>query len=215
MAEQQGIIVSDIFEMQYDRPDIAGVDEVGRGPLAGEVVAAAVILDPKRTVDGLRDSKKLTAKRREQLALVIRERAIAWSIASATVAEIDQLNILQASLLAMRRAVESLAVQPEYVLVDGNHLPQWGYPSEPVVKGDNRVAAIAAASILAKVHRDNSLVELARRYPGYGFDSHKGYPTAEHLRALETLGVTPVHRRSYAPVKKVLAGKTLCNVHNK
>ena len=207
--------MNDMFEMQYDRPGVAGVDEVGRGPLAGEVVAAAVILDPRCTVEGLRDSKKLTAKRREQLALLIRERAIAWFIASATVAEIDQLNILQASLLAMRRAVEGLAVQPEYVLVDGNHLPLWEYPSEPVVKGDNRVAAIAAASILAKVHRDNSLVELARRYPGYGFDSHKGYPTAQHLRALETLGVTPAHRRSYAPVKKVLAGKTLCNVHNK
>ncbi|MCX2975809.1 ribonuclease HII [Candidatus Marimicrobium litorale] len=207
--------MNDMFEVEYDRPGVAGVDEVGRGPLAGEVVAAAVILDPRCTVDGLRDSKKLTAKRREQLAIVIRERAIAWFIASATVAEIDQLNILQASLLAMRRAVEGLAVQPEYVLVDGNHLPRWEYPSEPVVKGDNRVAAIAAASILAKVHRDNSLVELARRYPGYGFDSHKGYPTAQHLRALETLGVTPAHRRSYAPVKKVLAGKTLCNLPNK
>ncbi len=201
--------MNDMFDMQYDRPGVAGVDEVGRGPLAGEVVAAAVILNPRCTVEGLRDSKKLTAKRREQLALSIRERAIAWFIASATVAEIDQLNILQASLLAMRRAVEGLAVQPEYVLVDGNHLPLWEYPSEPVVKGDNRVAAIAAASILAKVHRDNSLVELARRYPGYGFDSHKGYPTAQHLRALETLGVTPAHRRSYAPVKKALAGKTL------
>ncbi|MCP4843257.1 MAG: ribonuclease HII [Halieaceae bacterium] len=196
--------------MQCDHPGVAGVDEVGRGPLAGEVVAAAVILDPKRTVEGLRDSKKLTAKRREQLALVIRERATAWFIASASVAEIDQLNILQASLLAMRRAVEGLAVQPEYVLVDGNHLPQWEYASQPVVKGDNRVAAIAAASILAKVHRDNSLVALARRYPGYGFDSHKGYPTVQHLRALQTLGVTPAHRRSFAPVKKVLADKTLC-----
>ena len=210
MPELRGIIVDDRFEMQCDHPGVAGVDEVGRGPLAGEVVAAAVILDPKRTVEGLRDSKKLTAKRREQLALVIRERATAWFIASASVAEIDQLNILQASLLAMCRAVEGLAVQPEYVLVDGNHLPQWEYPSQPVVKGDNRVAAIAAASILAKVHRDNSLVALARRYPGYGFDSHKGYPTVQHLRALQTLGVTPAHRRSFAPVKKVLADKTLC-----
>jgi len=184
---------------------IAGVDEAGRGPLAGDVVAAAVILDPQRPIDGLRDSKKLSARRREELAQVIRERALAWSIASASVPEIDALNILQASLLAMHRAVRALQPQPGYVLVDGNRLPRWHYASQPVVHGDDRVPAIAAASILAKVHRDGELVALDTRYPGYGFASHKGYPTAAHLQALRTLGVTPIHRRSFAPVKKILA----------
>ena len=178
---------------------------MGRGPLAGDVVAAAVILDSQRPVEGLRDSKKLSASRREELAILIRERALAWAIASASVAEIDELNILQASLLAMHRAVQGLDVQPEYVLVDGNRLPDWNYVSEPVVRGDDRVPSIAAASILAKVHRDNALIALEAQYPGYGFASHKGYPTAAHLQALQTLGVTPVHRRSYGPVKKVLA----------
>jgi ribonuclease HII len=185
---------------------VAGVDEVGRGPLAGDVVAAAVILDPRRPIDGLRDSKKLSEPRREVLARVIREQAVAWSIARATVAEIDSLNILQASLLAMHRAVAALRPQPDYVLVDGNRLPRWPYPSEPVVKGDDRVPAIAAASILAKVQRDAELVALAETYPGYGFASHKGYPTAAHLQALKELGVTPAHRRSFAPVKNLLTG---------
>lgn len=198
--------MQDLFEVDYKGSALAGVDEVGRGPLAGEVVAAAVILDPRRPIAGLRDSKKLSASRREELALVIRERALSWSIASASVAEIDELNILQASLLAMHRAVEALALQPEYVLVDGNRLPRWRYASEPVVRGDDRVPAIAAASILAKVHRDNDLIALEELYPGYGFASHKGYPTAAHLRALQSHGVTPVHRRSFAPVKKILAG---------
>ncbi|EEB80535.1 MAG: ribonuclease HII [Halioglobus sp.] len=196
--------MDDLFQVSYKGIDIAGVDEVGRGPLAGDVVTAAVILDPSNPVEGLRDSKKLSESRREELAIIIREKAIAWSIARASVAEIDELNILQASLLAMKRAVEALTPQPGYVLVDGNRLPQWSYPSEPVVKGDDRVPAIAAASILAKVQRDNELVALEQKYPGYGFAAHKGYPTAAHLHALQSLGVTPVHRRSYAPVRRII-----------
>ena len=197
--------MDDLFKVDYAGPNLAGVDEVGRGPLAGDVVAAAVILDPQRPIPGLRDSKKLTRARREALALLIRERALAWSIARASVAEIDEINILQASLLAMHRAVQGLTPQPGYVLVDGNRLPRWNYASEPVVRGDDRVPAIAAASILAKVQRDSELVELDALYPGYGFAAHKGYPTAAHLQALQALGVTPVHRRSFAPVKKLLA----------
>jgi len=197
--------LKDLFEVDYAGSDLAGVDEVGRGPLAGDVVAAAVILDPAFPITGLRDSKKLSAARREELAQVIRERALAWSVARASVAEIDELNILQASLLAMHRAVLGLQPQPGYVLVDGNRLPRWEYASEPVVKGDDRVPAIAAASILAKVQRDSELIALDEQYPGYGFASHKGYPTAAHLQALQDLGVTPQHRRSFAPVKKLLA----------
>ena len=196
--------MGDLFRPDYDGPGVAGVDEVGRGPLAGDVVAAAVILDPARPVSGLRDSKKLSAARREQLAAQIREQALAWSVARATVAEIDELNILQASLLAMHRAVRALQPQPVYVLVDGNRLPRWDYASEPVVKGDDRVAAIAAASILAKVQRDAELQELDRQYPGYGFARHKGYPTPAHLAALRELGATAVHRRSFAPVRAIL-----------
>lgn len=196
--------MDDLFQIDYEGQDIAGVDEVGRGPLAGDVVAAAVILDPARPIAGLRDSKKLSESRREELAGLIRERAAAWSVARASVAEIDELNILQASLLAMKRAVEALSRQPGYVLVDGNRLPVWSYPSEPVVKGDDRVPAIAAASILAKVQRDGELIALESEYPGYGFAAHKGYPTAAHLKALRTLGVTPVHRRSYAPIRDLL-----------
>lgn len=197
--------MKDPFEVGYSGSALAGVDEVGRGPLAGDVVAAAVMLDPHRPIEGLRDSKKLSATRREELAQLIRERSLAWSIASASVAEIDELNILQASLLAMHRAVQALDPQPEYVLVDGNRLPRWHYASQPVVRGDDRVPAIAAASILAKVHRDSALIALEIQYPGYGFASHKGYPTPEHLQALQTLGLTPMHRRSFAPVKKLLA----------
>ena len=154
-----------------------------------------------------RDSKKLSPARREILAQQIRERALAWAVARASVAEIDQLNILQASLLAMHRAVQALAPQPAYVLVDGNRLPRWDYASEPVVKGDDRVPAIAAASILAKVQRDGELQELELQYPGYGFAAHKGYPTAVHLAALRKLGVTPVHRRSFGPVRDLLEGE--------
>jgi ribonuclease HII len=197
--------MQDLFVVNYKGSLLAGVDEVGRGPLAGDVVAAAVILDPKQPISGLRDSKKLSEKRRNELAVVIREQAVAWSVARASVAEIDELNILQASLLAMHRAVQMLAPQPEYILVDGNRLPRWHYVAEAVVKGDDRVPAIAAASILAKVQRDSELVALEEQYPGYGFAAHKGYPTPAHLRALQTLGVTPVHRRSFAPVKKMLA----------
>ncbi|RLQ23715.1 ribonuclease HII [Seongchinamella sediminis] len=197
--------MDELFQVDYEGPDIAGVDEVGRGPLAGDVVAAAVILDPARPIAGLRDSKKLSESRREALAGEIRQRAAAWAVARASVAEIDELNILQASLLAMKRAVAALSPQPGYVLVDGNRLPRWSYPSEPVVKGDDRVPAIAAASILAKVQRDRELVALEREYPGYGFAAHKGYPTAAHLEALRALGVTPVHRRSFAPVRAMLA----------
>jgi ribonuclease HII len=196
--------VEQLLMMEYGGQRIAGVDEVGRGPLAGDVVAAAVILDPLRPIEGLRDSKKLTAERREELAIVIREQALAWSIASASVAEIDELNILQASLLAMQRAVQILDPQPEFVLVDGNQLPRWRYASDAVVAGDDLIPAIAAASILAKVHRDRALLELETLYPGYSFASNKGYGTPAHLEALETLGVTPVHRRSFAPVKKIL-----------
>ena len=196
--------MTDLLSVDFDAPGIAGVDEVGRGPLAGDVVAAAVILDPERPIEGLRDSKKLSAARREELAVVIRQSALAWSVARASVAEIDALNILQASLLAMHRAVQALNPQPGYVLVDGNRLPRWDYASEPVVKGDDRVPAIAAASILAKVQRDAELVALEREYPGYGFAAHKGYPTAAHLAALQTLGVTPHHRRSFAPVRALL-----------
>jgi ribonuclease HII len=195
----------DPIEVHYTGPALAGVDEVGRGPLAGDVVAAAVMLDPQRPIAGLRDSKKLSTARRQELAELIRERALAWSIASASVAEIDELNILQASLLAMHRAVAALDPQPEFVLVDGNRLPRWHYASQPVVQGDDRVPAIAAASILAKVHRDHALIALENQYPQYGFASHKGYPTPAHLQALRTHGVTPVHRRSFAPVKKLLA----------
>jgi ribonuclease HII len=193
------------FIMNYDGVDYAGVDEVGRGPLAGDVVAAAVILDPEQPIEGLRDSKKLSHTRREQLALLIKDRALGWSVARASVAEIDQINILQASLLAMKRAVTALTPQPGFVLVDGNRLPQWSYAAQAVVKGDDRVSAIAAASILAKVQRDQELVELDAIYPGYGFARHKGYPTAVHLKALRDLGVTPVHRRSFSPVKNLLA----------
>ena len=183
---------------------IAGVDEVGRGPLAGDVVAAAVILSDPAPV-GVTDSKALTAKRRECLADVIRKEAISWALGRASVAEIDELNILEASLLAMRRAVEGLSVTPTLVLVDGNRLPRWSFESRAIVKGDLREPAIGAASILAKVQRDGEMQALHDQYPGYGFDQHKGYPTKAHLAALERLGVTPIHRRSFAPVKRLLA----------
>jgi ribonuclease HII len=183
---------------------IAGVDEVGRGPLAGDVVAAAVILPEDCHLPGLNDSKLLSERKRESLFEQICKTAISWSIARATVPEIDELNILQASLLAMTRAVQALDVTPDFVYVDGNRCPRWQYPSEAVVKGDSRILAIAAASILAKVTRDRELVALDTRYPGYGLAQHKGYPTAAHLQALQELGVTPVHRRSFAPVSRLL-----------
>jgi ribonuclease HII len=193
------------FVSIYSGHLLAGVDEVGRGPLAWDVVTAAVILDPENPIDGLDDSKKLTEKRRENLFDEIQLKAMSWCIARATVVEIDQINILQASLLAMARAVEGLHIQPEHVLVDGNKLPKWKYAAEAVVKGDSRVAAISAASILAKVARDREMIELDKQYPGYGFADHKGYPTKIHMDALEKLGVTPIHRQSYAPVKARIA----------
>ncbi len=183
---------------------IAGVDEVGRGPLAGAVVAAAVILDPDRPIAGLADSKKLTAKRREALALEIREKALAWSLGRAEVEEIDRLNILQATFLAMQRALDALSVRPHHVLIDGNRCPPLLWSMEAIVGGDALIAEISAASILAKVARDAELVALDRQYPQYGFARHKGYPTKAHLQALREHGVLPVHRRSFKPVKILL-----------
>lgn len=186
---------------------IAGVDEAGRGPLAGPVYAAAVILDPARPIAGLADSKKLSAVRRERLALQIREQVLAWAIASSSVEEIDRINILQASLLAMQRAVEALQVRPAEILVDGLHVPRVGMTARPVVKGDATVASIAAASILAKTARDAELLRLDALYPEYGLARHKGYPTAAHLAALRVHGVNEIYRRSYAPVRRLLAGE--------
>ncbi|HCK5609222.1 ribonuclease HII [Pseudomonas aeruginosa] len=183
---------------------VAGVDEVGRGPLCGPVVTAAVILDPSRPILGLNDSKKLSEARREALFEEIREKALTWCIARAEVEEIDRLNILHATMLAMQRAVEGLSVTPRLALIDGNRCPKLAVPCAPVVKGDSQVPAIAAASILAKVSRDREMVELDRVYPGYGMAGHKGYPTAVHLEALSRLGPTPIHRRSFAPVRELL-----------
>ncbi|MBJ7538408.1 ribonuclease HII [Marinomonas transparens] len=186
---------------------LAGVDEAGRGPLAGEVVAAAVILDPKRPIAGLADSKKLSEKKRELLFDEIKEKALAYGIASASIEEIDQINILHASMLAMSRAVELLPIKPEHVLIDGNRLPpNLPCPAEAVVKGDARQAAISAASILAKVTRDRDIIKSAEIYPEYGFEKHKGYPTAAHLEAIRLYGITPIHRRSFGPVKKIVEG---------
>lgn len=186
---------------------LAGTDEAGRGPLAGDVVAAAVILDPKRPIAGLADSKKLSEKKREALFIEIQDKALAYGIASASIEEIDALNILHASMLAMSRAVALLPMVPEHVLVDGNRIPPGlPCPAEAVVKGDARQAAISAASILAKVTRDRAIVQAAEHYPEYGFEKHKGYPTAQHLAAIRQHGITPLHRRSFGPVKKILEG---------
>ncbi len=182
---------------------IAGVDEVGRGPLAGPVVAAAVILHPQRPIEGLADSKKLSEKRRELLSRLIKEQAHSWSLGRAEVEEIDRINILQASLLAMKRAVEALPCMPGLALVDGKHAPQLACRVDAIVGGDARIEAISAASIIAKVARDREMVELDRRYPGYGLARHKGYPTRQHLEGLQTLGVSPIHRRSFAPVRRL------------
>jgi ribonuclease HII len=184
---------------------IVGVDEVGRGPLAGPVVTAAVILDPARPIVGLNDSKILSEQRRESLAEEIIEKALAWSIGRAEVEEIDAINILQATMLAMRRAVASLSIRADYVLIDGNRIPPGlNCPAEAVVKGDSRVAVISAASILAKVTRDREMVALDLQYPGYGLAQHKGYPTRAHVIALTELGVTPIHRRSFRPVAEAM-----------
>ncbi|MFL6659588.1 MAG: ribonuclease HII [Massilia sp.] len=183
---------------------VCGVDEAGRGPLAGPVFAAAVILHPERPIDGLRDSKKLTAERREELAPLIRQHAMAWAIAECSHEEIDRLNILQATMLAMRRAVEALSTLPTVALIDGNRSPAMLVRCVPIVEGDDKVHAISAASILAKTARDAALVELHALYPQYAFDQHKGYGTALHLARLREHGACPVHRRSFAPVRAVL-----------
>lgn len=183
---------------------ICGVDEAGRGPLAGPVYAAAVILNDARPIAGLNDSKKLSEKKRDKLALEIREHALAWAIATASVEEIDRINILRASLLAMKRAVEALSLTPHEVLVDGLHYPDTGLPSSAIVKGDSTVASISAASILAKTARDAALLELHEVHPHYGFAIHKGYPTAAHLAALREHGPCAEHRRSFGPVKALL-----------
>jgi len=183
---------------------VAGVDEVGRGPLAGPVVTAAVILDPDKPISGLADSKVLSEKKREALFDEIKTKAKAWAIGRAEVEEIDNINILQATMLAMQRAVAGLALQPGHVLVDGNRCPDLLCTSEAIVKGDGKIPAISAASIIAKVTRDREMVLLDAEYPGYGLAGHKGYPTKAHMAALNDLGVTPIHRRSFAPVRRAL-----------
>ncbi|MCG2577858.1 ribonuclease HII [Dechloromonas sp. XY25] len=184
---------------------VCGIDEAGRGPLAGPVVAAAVILDPARPIAGLNDSKKLSEKKRDALAVAIRENALAWCVAEATVEEIDRLNILHATMLAMQRAVAGLSVRPESALVDGNRCPRLDIPAEAVVQGDGKIASIAAASILAKTVRDAGMLVLHEQYPQYGFDRHMGYPTAAHFAALDEHGASPVHRTSFAPVARQLS----------
>ena len=191
----------DLFSVSGAR--VCGVDEAGRGPLAGAVVAAAVILHPDRAIPGLADSKKLSARKRERLALEIKQQAWAWAVAEASVEEIDQLNILQASLLAMKRAVMSLSLVPDRVLVDGNQLPDLPYSVQAIIGGDASQPSISAASILAKTSRDAALIELDQRHPDYGFAQHKGYPTPQHLQAIRQYGVLPVHRKSFAPVAKL------------
>lgn len=189
---------------QFSR--IAGVDEVGRGCLAGPVVVAAVILDPNRPIKGLRDSKKLSAKKRDELAEEIKEKALAWSVAAMGPEVIDKINILQATLEAMKAAVEKLPVEPDFVQVDGNKLPKWKWLSEAVVKGDDKVEWISAASIIAKTTRDAYMCKMAELYPQYGFEHHVGYGTAEHIKALKAYGPTPIHRKTFAPVREVIDG---------
>ena len=193
--------------MSFEYPKvryIAGVDEVGRGPLVGAVVTAAVILDPNQPIEGLADSKKLSEKRRIALAEEIKAKALSWSLGRAEPEEIDRLNILHATMLAMQRAVAGLAITPDFVLVDGNRIPQLPMPAQAVVKGDSLVAEISAASILAKVARDLEMAELDKQYPAYGFAQHKGYPTKLHFEKLAELGAMPFHRKSFAPVAKIL-----------
>lgn len=207
MHEKDIILKENGWYTYHQQALLAGVDEVGRGPLAGKVVAAAVILDPAQAIVGLNDSKKLTEKKRELLYTEIRHKAKSFAIAWATPEEIDQYNILQASLLAMSRAVHLLDVEPAFALIDGNRCPvDLPCKSAPVVGGDGKVESIAAASILAKVYRDHEMIDLDQKYPGYGLAKHKGYPTKAHMEALQTLGVTPIHRRSFAPVAKLIKG---------
>ena len=199
----------DLFVSPSSAPSlVCGVDEAGRGPLCGPVMAAAVILDPARPIVGLNDSKKLTEAARERLAPLIRERALAWAVAEASVEEVDRVNILQATMLAMQRAVMALGVPPHEVLIDGNRCPALPYPARAIVKGDASEPAISAASILAKTARDEAMRVLDAQWPQYGLAAHKGYPTAAHLAALAAHGVRDFHRRSFAPVKKLLAGGT-------
>jgi ribonuclease HII len=186
---------------------LAGVDEVGRGPLIGDVVTAAVILDPNKPISGLADSKKLSEKKREALAQIIRRDALCWAIGRASPQEIDELNILQATLLAMTRAVQALSVQPDHVLVDGNRCPKWAYSSEAIIKGDGLIAEISAASIIAKVARDHEMLALDKQHPEYGFAKHKGYPTPLHLAKLNELGPLSLHRMSFKPVQLALAAR--------
>ena len=183
---------------------IAGVDEVGRGPLAGPVVAAAVILDPKKPIDGLCDSKKMSANRRLEMSDKIKSNSLAWSLGRAEAKEIDEINILQASLLAMKRAIEVLNIEPDIVLVDGNYTPSINFKKKAIVKGDSFISEISAASIIAKVERDNEMIALDKIYPGYGFSSHKGYPTKQHIESLKKLGITDIHRITFSPVSKYL-----------
>ncbi|MGF7453135.1 ribonuclease HII [Mannheimia massilioguelmaensis] len=192
------------FEYPQGFELVAGVDEVGRGPLVGAVVTAAVILDPNNPIEGLADSKKLSEKKREQLAEEIKQKALAWALGRAEPEEIDQLNILHATMLAMQRAVKNLKIQPHFVLVDGNRVPELAMPAQAVVKGDSKVQEISAASIIAKVARDHEMEELDKQYPQYEFAKHKGYPTKVHLEKLVEFGALPQHRRSFGPVRKVL-----------
>ncbi len=187
---------------------IAGVDEVGRGPLVGAVVTAAVILDPNNPIEGLGDSKKLSEKKRLLLAQEIKQKALAWSLGRAEPAEIDELNILHATMLAMQRAIKSLKIRPHFVLVDGNRIPDLDIPAQAIVKGDSLVPEISAASILAKVARDEEMMELDKQFPQYAFAQHKGYPTKLHLEKLAEFGVLPQHRRSFAPVRKLVSDNT-------
>lgn len=201
------MLLTTSFESSDPTHLIAGVDEVGRGPLAGSVAAAAVILDPKKPIVGLLDSKMLNDTKREALDKLIRAQALAFCIAEASVEEIDELNILHASMLAMKRAVEGLGIAPHLVLIDGNRCPDIAYPAQAIVKGDQHVQSISAASIIAKVYRDRQMVELHQKHPEFGFDRHKGYPTAQHRAAIMQFGVTPLHRQSFAPVRNALMAK--------
>ena len=182
----------------------AGVDEAGRGPLAGPVVAAAVILDPNRYIDGLADSKTLSERRRNRLTLIIKEDALSWSVGMASIEEIDELNILQATLLAMQRAINGLAIQPDEALIDGNCLPKLLIPAHAIVKGDSKIKVIGAASIVAKVERDKIMADYHNQYPDYSFHLHKGYGTKRHLNEIEKFGILPIHRKSFKPVKMML-----------
>ena len=194
-----------INDLEVNETDlVAGVDEVGRGPLAGPVVAAAVILDPKKPIDGLCDSKKMSANRRLEMSDKIKSNSLAWSLGRAEAKEIDEINILQASLLAMKRAIEVLNIEPDIVLIDGNYTPSINFKKKAIVKGDSFISEISAASIIAKVERDNEMIALDKIYPGYGFSSHKGYPTKQHIESLKKLGITDIHRVTFSPVSKYL-----------